>query len=106
MAYEELESAIDGAHRGLLEELGVSGVELTTVGELTPARIDIPALDLHDYEFQQSYRGTYDGAIRPDPQEVAEIRLMDRDSLIAAIAQTPEHFTPWLKERLTRLGWS
>ncbi len=100
------ESAIDGAHRGLEEELGVSGVLLTALGEITSARIDIPALDLHDYEFQQSFRGTYDGAMRPDPREVAEIRLMDRDSLIAAIALTPERYTPWLKERLTRLGWS
>jgi isopentenyldiphosphate isomerase len=100
------ESGLAGAARGLAEELGVHGVLLEPIGGQTQARVDIAALNIHDHEFQRSYRGTYDGPIVADPAEVAEVMLIDRDTLVRAIERAPENYTPWLRERLTSIGWT
>ncbi len=99
------EAPLDGAHRGLMEELGVSGVTLARLGEQTRARIEIALQGIHDCELQQSFTGTYDGPIHPDAAEVALVKLIDRETLAHDVSRAPESYTPWLRERLARMGW-
>jgi isopentenyldiphosphate isomerase len=92
------------AHRGLAEELSVHGVDLTALGEMIRAQIEIPELNVHDCEMQQTYRGDYDGPINADPAEVADVRLIALTDLAVEIAARPDDFTPWLRSRLQAFG--
>jgi isopentenyl-diphosphate delta-isomerase len=99
------ETFVDGARRGLAEELGVSGVALTPLGDIVHATVALPADDVLDNELQQSFTGTYDGTITPDPAEVAAVRAIDRRTLVEELRRGDERYTPWLRARLTLLGW-
>jgi isopentenyldiphosphate isomerase len=92
------------AHRGLAEELSVYGVALTPMGDVVRAQIEMPKLQIRDFELQQSFRGVYDGPITPDPAEVADVQLLALDELARAIAARPDDFTPWLRSRLRAFG--
>ncbi len=89
------ESWLEGALRGLEEELGVTGIRLIELGEPFHGRLDQPELGIHDYELQQAFQGTWDGALTPDPTEVAEVRALAIDELTAWAKQSPTAFTPW-----------
>lgn len=97
------ESYAAGASRGLIEELGVTGVALTPLGAPYPARLDLPALGVHDYELQQSFRGVWAGALHPDPLEVAEVRTVTLATLADWMRAAPEDFTPWFLRDVFRL---
>lgn len=99
------ESFEQAAHRGLAEELSVYGVALTPLGDVVRGCIEIPELKIRDCELQQSFRGTYDGDIVADPEEVVAVKRMTLDSLAAAVAANPNDFTPWLRSRLRAFGW-
>jgi isopentenyl-diphosphate Delta-isomerase len=88
------------AHRGLAEELSIRGVPLSPLGGIVRGCVDIPELGIADHEFQQSFRGVYDGAYAIDPAEVADVRRIRLPDLAAEIAATPHAFTPWLRSRL------
>jgi isopentenyl-diphosphate Delta-isomerase len=92
------------AHRGLAEELSIRGVELTPLGDVVRGCVDVPELGIKDHEFQQSFRGVYDGAYEIDPIEVADVRRVSLRDLAAEIVATPEAFTPWLRSRLREFG--
>lgn len=94
---EDFEAA---AQRGLMEELGVEPLALSPLGPVEQATITIEALGIVDREFQQSFRGQWDGAIRPCPAEVAAVRWVTLAELDAEIEEDPERFTPWLRSRL------
>jgi isopentenyldiphosphate isomerase len=99
------ESYLDGAVRGLREELGVvEDVGLESIGAISPARLDLPALGVKDHELQQSFRCVYDGPVVPDPAEVAEVRTISLDELRAAFVERPNEFTPWFRDDAVRLG--
>jgi isopentenyl-diphosphate delta-isomerase len=98
------ESHLEAAHRGLLEELGVEGVDLAPLGEPFAGQLDQPDLSVHDYELQQAFRGSYDGPIRVDPAEVDEVRRMDLETLADWIHSEPEAFTPWFLRDAVRCG--
>ena len=93
-----------GALRGLLEELGIRGIRLTPLGEPYAGRLDQNELGVHDHELQQAFTGTWDGPVRHDPEEVAEVRLVPLDELTDWIRQRPEDFTPWFLRDAVRLG--
>jgi len=99
------ESFLDAAHRGLVEQPGISGVELTPLGTLVHATVEVPADGVLDNELQQSFTGVYTGALTVDAEEVADVRTLDRDTLVAEIRAGLERHTPWLRARLERLGW-
>lgn len=98
------ESWEQGALRGLKEELGISNVRLTPVGGVSRSRFASSEPLIRDYEFQQSFRGTFDGAVVPALDEVAEIRLVTPGDLTAAFASEPGQYTPWFRECATVLG--
>jgi isopentenyl-diphosphate delta-isomerase len=92
------------AHRGLAEELSVYGVALTPLGEMFRAQVEIPEMNVHDREMQQTFRGDYDGPISPDAAEVADVRLIALADLALEITARPNDFTPWLRSRLHAFG--
>ena len=98
------ESFIAAAHRGLAEELGVRGVELTALGEPFAGRLDQPEFGIRDYELQQAFRGTYDGPMTPNPDEVAEVRALPLPELSAWARDAPGDFTPWFLRDVVRCG--
>ena len=97
------ESFEEGALRGLREELGVDGIELEPLGDVAKSRLEVVDPGIKDYEFQQSFRGTFDGRVSPDSSEVMETRLVGLDDLAAELEARPENFTPWFRQRSAEL---
>ncbi|MBO6655674.1 MAG: NUDIX domain-containing protein [Pseudomonadales bacterium] len=89
----------EGAHRGLIEELGIRGIKIEAWGNVVKARHDNPDLGIKDFEFQQSFKGTYDGPVEIDPVEVLETRDIDLETLESEMNNSPESFTPWFLRR-------
>jgi isopentenyl-diphosphate Delta-isomerase len=97
------ERHLDGALRGLAEELGVTGVALDALGGIRRWEYASPDLGVIDRELQQAFRGRYDGVLRPDPAEVAEVRALPLDQLARWIGRAPAAFTPWFVAELNHL---
>jgi isopentenyl-diphosphate Delta-isomerase len=95
-----------GALRGLREELGVANVALQRLGDAVQARLEIADKGIKDYELQQSFRGIFDGDVRPDPIEVRAVDLMTLAEVTSAMRTRPDDFTPWFRDAFDRLGLS
>lgn len=89
------ESYADGAVRGLREELGLGPIPLHALGEPLRFKLDLPAKRIRDYEFQQIFRGEFDGPLSPDPAEVAAVLEIELPALEREIRNNPGGFTPW-----------
>jgi isopentenyldiphosphate isomerase len=98
------ESYEEGALRGLVEELGVAGVALEAVGGVAHARLEIPEQGIKDYELQQTFRGVFDGDVRPDESEVCEVDVLALSELRRRFTARPSDFTPWFRKNVARLG--
>ena len=94
----------EGARRGLREELGVTNVVIEPLGGVVRAQLEMAEHGLKDYELQQSFRGVFDGELRPNVDEVGETSTFDLDDLGVALAVRPDDFTPWFRESALRLG--
>jgi len=97
------ETVVQAAYRGLAEELAIRDVELERWGPEIPFKTIDEQKGIHDYELQQCFRAVYDGALRPDPAEVSEVRLLEVAELGTLADRDPERFTPWLRHCLRRL---
>jgi len=93
------------ALRGLREELGIENVALEHVGGVVQARLEMPERGIKDYELQQSFRGRFDGELRPDVREVSAVEVVALSDLAVAFATRPSEFTPWFRETAVRLGF-
>ncbi len=89
------------AARGLLEELGITGVELERLGQVRTCCSDIPALGIADHELQLAFRGVHGGMLQPDGVEVTEVRAIAAAELGPWIARDPDAFTPWFLHELS-----
>lgn len=98
------ETYLEGALRGLAEELGIHGIHLTPLGEPFAGRLDQQALGVHDYELQQTFTGTWDGPVEIDPDEVAEVCTVLPGELASWVHDNPERFTPWFLRDVVRCG--
>lgn len=94
----------EGARRGLREELGVTDVVIHPLGGVARAQLEMAEHGLRDYELQQSFRGVFDGELRPSVDEVSETSAFDLDELSVAFAERPDDFTPWFRGSALRLG--
>lgn len=94
------ESFVAAANRGLAEELGIDQVELSVAGDPVKVRIELPGI--RDCEFQQTFRGISDAAMRPDPAEVAEVVSTTLAELQQQLEREPEKFTPWFRQLVAR----
>jgi len=98
------ESYLDGAVRGLNEELGIKGVELEPLGEEVRTMLELPELGIRDCELQMCFRGISDAEIVLQVDEVAEVRLIHLSELRGAMCESPGSFTPWFCDRAGEIG--
>lgn len=91
------ESDADCATRRLAEELGITGLPVSSRGTVE-YRADVGG-GMVEHEVVAMFRATVTGplALHPDPAEVAATRWITLDDLRAEVAARPEIFTPWLR---------
>ena len=59
---------------------------------------------LVEHEFVHVFRGTFDGDMAVNPDEVCDIRWINPAALLQAFDETPEIFTAWFVKYM-RAGW-
>lgn len=87
------EKSKTGAMRRLKEELGIE----CKVEKFGTIIYNIRVGDLIEHEFNTLFFGFYDGVIKPNPGEVADVKSVELSSLISDIKQNPELYTPWFR---------
>ncbi|MEM9620386.1 MAG: NUDIX domain-containing protein [Pseudomonadota bacterium] len=97
------ESYLDGARRGLWEELRIADVCLITLGD--ERRVAHEGPDYYDREMQQAFRCEYSGALVADSVEVAEVRYFPLPEIVSWVQRDAAVFTPWFVEDLVEFGW-
>ena len=96
-----LETVAAAAERRLGEEMGFA-CPLEEFGTITyRAELDH---GLIEHEFVHVFRGTFDGSMALNPDEVSEIWWMTPAQLLRAFDETPEIFTAWFVKYM-RAGW-
>jgi len=98
------ESYLEGALRGLNEELGIDGVALQPIGKEVRTIFEVSALGIRDCELQMCFRGVSDAEIVLQVDEVAETRLLQPGDLKEAMRESPASFTPWFCDRAQEVG--
>ena len=85
------------AARRLAEELGVTGIPLTEIG-VYAYRADDPATGRVEYEYDHVLLGRTLSSVelRPDPDEVADLRWVPTADILSAIEAGPDAYAPWL----------
>ncbi len=97
------ESFLQGAKRGLWEELRIDNVNLTALGD--ERRVEQRGAGFWDREIQQAFRCRYEGGVQADAAEVAEVRYVPLQEIAAWVHRSPGDFTPWFIEDLKLFGW-
>ncbi|MEV0391945.1 isopentenyl-diphosphate Delta-isomerase [Polymorphospora rubra] len=94
----------EAANRRLGEELGLPPVELTEVGVYVYYAED-PATGRVEFEYDHVLRGELapDVPLAPAPEEVADLRWVTREELLAGLAEHPRQHAPWLAGVADRL---
>lgn len=92
------EPPITAAVRRLGEELGIDPLPLTEVGVYQYFASD-PASGRVEREYDHVLLGSFSdvAALRPDPQEVAELRWVDVEALGDDLRAHPQAYAPWLE---------
>jgi len=87
----------DAANARLRDELGIGPVPLTEIGVYVYRARD-PVTDRVEFEYDHVLRGELspDVPLRPDPDEVADVRWVTRDELAARLDRRPAEHAPWL----------
>lgn len=87
------ESVTDAARRRLGDELGIDAGGLIRVSDF----VYYAELDdgLVEHELDHVVIGDWNGAITPDPSEVAGIRWIDWDVLLGELSAWPATYTRW-----------
>ena len=84
----------DAALRRLNEELGF-GTELKKIFAFVyKAQVEN---DLIEHEYDHVFAGEYEGAIHPDPNEVAATAYYTVEEIEAMLEEQPSAFTSWFK---------
>lgn len=93
------------AGRRLAEELGVSGVSLVPVGVYTYRAAD-PSTGRVEHEYDHVLLGDLPLGVRlrPDPDEVADVRWVSVPALRAALEADAPSYAPWLSGVTTCLA--
>ena len=91
------EAAADCAQRRLREELGITGLTLTSAGRIE-YRADV-GNDLTEHELVDVFRAEATEALplALNPAEVMQARWVTMADLAAEIQADPARFTPWLR---------
>ena len=99
------ESFLAGAKRGLVEELGLTRVQLEPVGSLR--WVEQQGTGYIDREIQQAYRCVIPDLtnVQIDHVEVQQVAFVDLAVLAQNLRDDPGLYTPWLAEDLQVFGW-
>ena len=89
----EGEEVLAAAARRLPEELGVTSNDLREIGSFAYRATFENGLIEHEYD--HVIMGTCSKELRPNPDEVCEVRWVDADDLARELAQAPELFSAW-----------
>jgi isopentenyldiphosphate isomerase len=81
----------DAAKRELMEEVGISGVDLSKREKYFSEEADEEGQVKK--RFNTVYRGVYDGVVKPNPDEVSEVRWVSPVVLEDWMNERPEEFT-------------
>ncbi len=85
---DEGETYLDAAKREMEEEIGVTGVDLEEVKKLY-----MEEKEDKRRRFTTLYRARYDGEVRPDFDEVSEVRWITPEALRAEMTEHPDWYT-------------
>ena len=98
------ESVADAAARRLVEEMGVGAVALAEIGVYLYYAED-PATGRVEYEYDHVLIGEFPAErnLMPDPEEVADVRWVERDELREALGVDARSYAPWLAGVADRL---
>lgn len=91
---DEGEDYLEAAHREAAEEMDIQDVELTKVSKYYTERFDPTDSRVVGKRFNTLYKTVYDGAVVPDPQDIADIKWMELTELESWMAKQPEDFAP------------
>lgn len=81
------------------EELGVEVVDLVERGAFV-YRADDPSSEFSEHEFDHVLVGRLDRAPDPDPAEVADVRWVSIETILAEIALESHRYTPWFRRAM------
>lgn len=96
------ETVEDAVHRRAADELGATISALRCVLPDYRYRA-VDASGIVENEICPVYIAVLDGALVPDPEEVAEWTWSAPDALLAAVRTAPYAFSPWMREQLELL---
>jgi isopentenyl-diphosphate delta-isomerase len=87
------ESYLEAAVRGLKEEMGLEGIELTRLGKIQME------YGPNDNEISEIYEGRVDPAqVKFDPDEITEVKYMNLDEVRAGIIHEKASYCSWFVE--------
>lgn len=88
----------------LREEIGVGPIALSEAGIYVYYATD-PLTNRVEFEYDHVLVGTLsaDDALQPDPNEVADLRWVNRRQLSASLDASPTSYAPWLNGVIARL---
>lgn len=87
------ESYLEAAMRGLKEEMGVEGIEISRRGKIQME------YGVNDNEISEIYEGRLNGkSVQFDPGEIAEVKFMSLDDIRTGIVQDKEQYCYWFVE--------
>ena len=93
------ENILDAASRRLKEEMGFD----CPLTEIFTFIYEVKFSNgLSEHEFDHVMTGRFDGTPVPNPEEVDSFRWVGLESLRKEIEESPDNYTYWLKEAITR----
>lgn len=95
------EGVVRAARRRVKEELGVQLIDPREVGRFVYEATD-PKTGMVESELDVVVTGVIAGTLKPDPEEVAEVRWLTREELHSSDLS----FAPWFDDVLKVIGWS
>jgi isopentenyl-diphosphate Delta-isomerase len=99
------QSVPDAANQRIREELGLGPVTLADAGVyLYYAEDPIAGRVEFEYDHVLVGRVPSDVSLAPDPNEVAELRWLNRRQLENSLGASPESYAPWLGGVIARLA--
>jgi isopentenyl-diphosphate delta-isomerase len=94
------EETLAAAENRLVEEMGIR-VPLTKAFDFSyRAEFDN---GLTEYEFDHVFTGTYDGEVKPDPNEVSDYCYKSTEEIRESLVTHPQQYTAWFRIAFPKL---
>ena len=87
------EDYLDGARRGLFEELGIKDIEPEKITE--PILFEVKHNGMMDREYCMIYKAIFDAKIDVEEDEISEGRFYSKTEIEKIVDKTPDEFTPF-----------